>query len=338
MKTTTSCRPAQALSGRSLRRIACAACLLLAGLASSAEEGGFPGKAIRLVVPYPAGGTTDVMARVLMEPVSASLGQPVVVDNRAGAGGTIGMNIVAHAAPDGYTIGFGNSGPNAIAPSIQQKMPYDVIRDFQPVALVAEMPLVLVVNANSAYASLDDYIEAARKRPGTVNFASSGLGSFSHLTGELFAQAAGIKLVHVPYKGGPEAMQDLLAGRTDSSFNTYVDAIAQIRAGKLRALAVTSAQRLPQLPEVPAIAEHAVPGFDAVGWFGMMVPAHTPMPVVERLHGELEAASKIESVRSRLIALGYLPVISTPAEFAERIRSDTARWAAVVKEAGLQLN
>ncbi|WP_197500426.1 Bug family tripartite tricarboxylate transporter substrate binding protein [Caballeronia udeis] len=296
-----------------------------------------------MVVPYPAGGTTDIIARVLMSKVSTGLGQPVVLLNRPGASGELGMDIVAHSRPDGYTVGFGNNGPNAIAPSVreklgQQKLAYDPVRDFQPVALVAEQPLILVVNASSPAKTVNDFVREAMAHPGAISFGSTGIGSFSHVTGELFATAANVKLVHVPYKGAPEALQDLLAGRINSMFATYLDASPYLKSGKVIALAVSSINRLPFLPEVPAIAETAIPRFSAVGWFGVLAPAGTPRVVVERLHQQIATAASLPDVREKLLSLGFIPAVSGPDQFANRIKTDVAKWDALMKQPNVNLN
>jgi tripartite-type tricarboxylate transporter receptor subunit TctC len=324
-------------TGHLLWRLWAGSLLILATFNAPAQST-YPTRAVRLIVPYSAGGTTDVIARLFMDRVAAELGQPVVVDNRGGAGGTIGMAAVARALPDGYTIGFGNSGPNAIAASFQKDLTYDPIRDFQAVALVAEMPLLLIVNAASPLQSLADFVKSAHGRPEAVSFATTGVGSFSHVTGELFARAAGIKLLHVPYKSGAESMQDLLAGRVDSTFSTYLDAAPHLKAGKVRAIAITSASRLPLLPDVPAVGEKMIPGFEAVGWFGVLAPAGTPRPIIDRLSRDLDEASKNESVRSRLASLGFVPAVSTPEQFAARIKADVAKWASLIKQPGVTLN
>ena len=324
-----------------LRRIRPAIVLLatLLGFVAgpSAAQDAFPSKTIRLVVPYPAGGTTDIMARLLMEKASASLKQPVVIDNRAGGGGTIGMTAVARATPDGYTIGLGNNGPNAIAPNLPDKPGYDPIQDFRPISLIAEMPLLIVVNASSPYHSLSDFIRAAKAKPGTLNFASTGPASFGHVTGSLFAREAGLNLVHVPYKGGAEYFQALLGGQIESLFGTYLEAAPHLKSGKLRALAVTSASRHPQLPDVPAVSE-TLAGFDAVGWFGFLAPKGTPQPVIDRLHSEIAAATRDPGVRARMAELGFVPQLTTPTEFGERIRADLTKWGGLVRTPGVVLN
>jgi tripartite-type tricarboxylate transporter receptor subunit TctC len=246
----------------------------------------YPTRAIRFVVPSRPGGTIDTIVRSLSEPMSTGLGQPIIVDYRAGAGGVVGMTAVARSAPDGYTMGLGQVGPNAIAPSIQQQFPYDPIADFQAVSMVAEMPLILMVNRDSHITSLKEFVAQGKSRPEGLTYGSTGIGSFSNVTGELFAKESGAKLVHVPFKAAPEAVQELLSGRLDATLSTYTDISQHIKSGKLQALAITSAKRNPLLPDVPTVAELGYPGLEAVGWFGVFLPARTPKPIVDKIHDQ----------------------------------------------------
>ena len=310
------------------------ATLVLAGPAQAQD---YPTKPIRLVVPFAAGGATDVLARLVGERLTASLGQQVVVDNRPGAGGNIGSDIVAKAEPDGYTILMGAVGTHAINPSLYPKMPYDPVKDFAPVTLVASVPNVLVVNPEVPANSVQELIDLAKAKPGELNFASSGNGTSIHLSGELFKAMTGTDIVHVPYKGSGPAVTDLLGGQVQMMFDNMPSSLPHVKAGKLRALGVTSAKRSPALPEVPTIAEAGVPGYDATSWFGILAPAGTPEPVVTRLQGAIVQALGEPEMRQRMADLGAEPVGDTPAEFGQFIAAEIAKWAKVVNDAGVKL-
>jgi tripartite-type tricarboxylate transporter receptor subunit TctC len=306
-------------------------------LAGPAKAQDYPSKPIRLVVPFAAGGATDVLARLVGERLTASLGQQVVVDNRPGAGGNIGSDIVARAEPDGYTILMGAVGTHAINPSLYPKMPYDPVKDFAPVTLVASVPNVLVVNPEVPANSVQELIDLAKAKPGELNFASSGNGTSIHLSGELFKAMTGTDIVHVPYKGSGPAVTDLLGGQVQMMFDNMPSSLPHVKAGKLRALGVTSAKRSPALPEVPTIAEAGVPGYDATSWFGILAPAGTPEPVVTRLQGAIVQALGEPEMRQRMADLGAEPVGDTPAEFGQFITAELAKWAKVVNDAGVKL-
>jgi tripartite-type tricarboxylate transporter receptor subunit TctC len=306
-------------------------------LAGSAKAQDYPSKPIRLVVPFAAGGATDVLARLVGERLTASLGQQVVVDNRPGAGGNIGSDLVARAEPDGYTILMGAVGTHAINPSLYPKMPYDPVKDFAPVTLVASVPNVLVVNPEVPANSVQELIDLAKAKPGELNFASSGNGTSIHLSGELFKAMTGTDIVHVPYKGSGPAVTDLLGGQVQMMFDNMPSSLPHVKAGKLRALGVTSAKRSPALPEVPTIAEAGVPGYDATSWFGILAPAGTPEPVVMRLQGAIVQALGEPEMRQRMADLGAEPVGDTPAEFGQFIAAELAKWAKVVNDAGVKL-
>jgi tripartite-type tricarboxylate transporter receptor subunit TctC len=306
-------------------------------LAGPAKAQDYPSKPIRLVVPFAAGGATDVLARLVGERLTASLGQQVVVDNRPGAGGNIGSDIVARAEPDGYTILMGAVGTHAINPSLYPKMPYDPVKDFAPVTLVASVPNVLVVNPEVPAKSVQELIDLAKAKPGELNFASSGNGTSIHLSGELFKAMTGTDIVHVPYKGSGPAVTDLLGGQVQMMFDNMPSSLPHVKAGKLRALGVTSAKRSPALPEVPTIAEAGVPGYDATSWFGILAPAGTPEPVVTRLQGAIVQALGEPEMRQRMADLGAEPVGDTPAEFGQFITAELAKWAKVVNDAGVKL-
>jgi tripartite-type tricarboxylate transporter receptor subunit TctC len=269
---------------RTLLRFLIAALVAVAACASAQN---YPNKPIRLVVPFPAAGTTDILAREVGQRLSVTLGQPVVIDNRPGAGGNIGADIVAKSAPDGYTLLMATVGTHAINASLYSNMPYDHIKDFTPVVLVAGVPNVLEVTPSLPVKTVADLIKLAKEKPGQINFASSGNGTSIHLSGELFKSMAGVDMTHVPYKGSAPALVDLVGGQVQVMFDNVPSSIEQIKAGKLRAVAVTSAQRSPALPDVPTIAESGLPGFEASAWFGIVAPAGTPAAVVNRINADV---------------------------------------------------
>ena len=294
----------------------------------------YPTKPIRFVVPYPAGGPLDTVARLLAQKVSESVKQPVIVDNKPGAGGNIGADAVAKSAPDGYTILMGAVATHAINPSLYASIPYDPVRDFAPITQIASTPNVLVVNPSIPAGNVREFIAYAKANPGKLNFGSGSSGSAGHLAGELFKSLAGIDMTHVPYKGAAPAMQDLVGGQIQLMFDNLASALGQVRAGKVKALAVTTAQRSSLAPELPTIAESGLPGFDISTWFGLFAPAATPRDVLERLHAEFTRALASPDVRERMLNLGAEPVGSTPAEFAAYIGSEARKYARLVKASG----
>jgi tripartite-type tricarboxylate transporter receptor subunit TctC len=306
----------------------------------------YPAKPIRFVVPYPPGGPLDAVARVLGEKMKDGLGQPVIVENKPGAGGNIGADAVAKSAPDGYTIVMGAVATHAINPSLFSRMPYDPVKDFAPVSMVASVPNVLVLNSETAsrlgIASVKDLVAYAKAHPGKLNFASGGNGSAGHLAGELFKTMAKVSLVHIPYAGAAPAQLGLLAGQTDLMFDNLASAMQNIRAGKLKALAVTTARRTPVLPELPTIAESGaglgLSGFDINTWFGILAPAKTPPAVVARLNSEVVKALNTADVKERMAKLGTEPSPSTPEEFERLIQKDLKKYAAVVKASGAKVD
>jgi tripartite-type tricarboxylate transporter receptor subunit TctC len=313
-----------------------AALLLAAGLAAAgtAHADVYPSKPIRFVVAFPPGGGTDIIARSIAQKLSERLSQQVVVDNRPGAGGNIGTDIVAKSAPDGYTMLMGSAGPLAINSSLFASMPFDPQRDLAPVTLAASTPNVLVVNPSLKVTTVTELIALAKANPGRINFASSGFGTPAHLAGELFNSMAGVKLVHVPYKGASPALADLLGGQVQLMFSTMPPALPHVKDGKLRALAVTSLKRSPAAPELPTMDEAALPGFEANTWHGVVLPAGAQAEVVTRLNREIVAILHLPDVVERLSAQGAEPVGSTPEEFAAYIRSETVKWAKVVRASG----
>jgi tripartite-type tricarboxylate transporter receptor subunit TctC len=312
--------------------------VLLACVAPGAIAQAYPNHVIRLVVPFPAGGTTDILARAAAQKLTESLGQPVVVDNRPGAGGNIGADLVAKSTPDGYTLLMGTVGTHAINPSLYAKMPYDHVKDFVPVVLVAGVPNVLVVNPSLPVNSVADLIKLAKSKPGAINFASSGSGTSIHLSGELFKTMAGVDMTHVPYKGSAPALSDLIGGQVQLMFDNLPSALPQIKAGKLRAIAVTSLNRAPVLPDVPTIAESGLPGFEASSWFGVLAPAGTPAPVVAKLNAEVNKWLQSPEAREQLLAQGAVAAGGTPEQFAAHIRAETEKWAKVVKASGAKVD
>ena len=307
---------------------------LLLALFVTAASAQYPAKPIRFVVPYPAGGPLDTVARLLGQKVSESVKQPVVVDNKPGAGGNIGADIVAKSPPDGYTILMGAVATHAINPSLYASIPYDPVRDFAPITQVASTPNVLVVHPSIPAASVREFVAHAKAHPGKLNFGSGSTGSAGHLAGELFKTMAGVDMVHVPYKGAAPAMQDLIGGQLQLMFDNYASASTQVRAGKVRALAVTTARRSSLAPDLPTVAESGLAGFDISTWFGVFAPAGTPRDVVEKLHAEFTRALAAPDVRERMLNLGAEPVGNRPEEFAAYIRAEAEKYARVIKSSG----
>jgi tripartite-type tricarboxylate transporter receptor subunit TctC len=311
-----------------------AATLALSTPHAAAAADAYPAKPIRFVVAFPPGGGTDIIARSIAQKLSERLEQQVVVDNRPGAGGNIGTDIVAKSAPDGYTMLMGSAGPLAINASLFAKMPFDPVRDLAPVTLAASTPNVLVVHPSLKAATVNELIALARTRPGEINFASSGHGTPAHLAGELFNSMAGVKLVHVPYKGTAPALADLLGGQVQLMFSTMPPALPHVKDGKLRALAVTSRKRSRATPDLPTVDEAALPGFEANTWHGVVLPAGTPPAIIARLNREIVAILHLHDIVERLSSQGAEALGSTPEEFAAYIRSETLKWAKVVRDSG----
>lgn len=312
--------------------------LLFASAAALAQPADYPTQSIKVVVPFPPGGGTDIVARMVLDKIRASTGWTLVVDNRPGAGGNIGMDAVAKAAPDGYTLGMGQTANLAINPSLYAKMPYDASRAFVPVATVAGQPVVLVVNAASRFKTLADLVAAAKARPDSLSMASAGNGTVGHLTGELFIRQAGIRTSHIPYKGAGPAATDLLGGQVDYYFATPQTVIPFIKAGKLRALAVSSAKRLPVLPDVPTVAESGYKGFDTSDWKMLVAPAGTPPAVLARWQQEVARALARPDTIATLQAEGSTPMATTPQEAAALIRSEQQRWGEVIRSGNVKLD
>lgn len=316
--------------------IACAAAPLpVLPLTARAAYGSEP---VKLVVPFPPGGGTDTVARLIADKMRVATGWNFVVDNKAGAGGNIGMDFVAKSKPDGLTLGMGQTANLAINPSLNPKMPYDARKDFAPIAVIASQPVVLVVRADAPYKSVADLVAAAKARPGQLTMASAGSGTVGHLTGELFARQAGFQHVHVPYKGAGPATTDLLGGQVVYYFATPQAVAGFIKAGKLRALAVSSAKRLPILPDTPTIAESGYKGFETNDWKMLVAPAGTPADVVTRLNAEIQKALGKPETISLLLAEGSLPGSGTPQQAAQLLKSEQQRWATVVRDAKIKVD
>jgi tripartite-type tricarboxylate transporter receptor subunit TctC len=312
---------------------------LLAALALNvAAQTAYPTRPVTLVVPFPPGGGTDTGARIVAQKLGQKWGQQVVVENKGGAAGQIGADLVAKAKPDGYTILMGNIGTQAINPSLYAKLPYDADKAFAPISLVAELPLAMMVNPNVAAKTPQEFIALAKSRPGKMSYSSSGAGGAPHLAAEMFKEATGTYIVHVPYRGGGPAVSDLLAGHVDLSFMTVLEASGHIKAGKLRALAVTSDKRVSALPGVPALAEGTLPGFNSISWIGLLAPAGTPKDIVDKIASDLRDVIAADDVKNRLTELGAVPRSTTPAQFAQLIDTDRKRYAQVIRERKITLD
>lgn len=317
-----------------------AAVLAGAGLLGSAGAlaQSYPTKPVTIIVPFAAGGTTDILARIIGQALTTELGQSVIVDNRAGAGGNIGGAMAAKAPADGYTLFMGTVGTHAINASLYKKMPFDPVKDFAPLTRVANVPNLLVANPNQPFKSVKELIAYAKANPGKVNFGSSGNGSSIHLSGELFKSLAKVDMVHVPYKGSAPAVTDLLGNQIAIMFDNMPSAIQHVRSGKLVPLAVTTAKRSPELPNVPTIAEAGVPGYEATSWFGMFAPAGTPAPVVAQLNKALVKVLNQADVKKKINEQGAETVSETPEQFAAFIQAESVKWGKVVKESGASLD
>jgi tripartite-type tricarboxylate transporter receptor subunit TctC len=313
--------------------------LLGSGIAcSAAAQSAYPSKSVRIVVPFPPGGPADSLARIVGDKLSQSLGQPFVIDNKPGAGGNIGMEQGAKAAPDGYTLTLAPAGNLTIAPSLYSKLPYDPAKDYVPISVLATVPNILITATTVPARTLRDLITLAKARPGTLNFASPGNGSGAHLAGELFKSMAGIDIVHVPFNGVGPAMNAILAGDVQLFFAQSSAALPYIKTGKVTALGVASAKRIASAPELPTMAEAGLPDFEVTSWYALVAPAGTPAAIVERLNAETVKALASADVRDRLATLGVEPVGNSPSEFAAMQKNETTRWAKLAKEANLRLD
>ena len=316
-----------------LGRLAALAAATLVSLGAAAQT--YPVKPVRMIVGFAPGGGTDVVARVISQKLSEGYGQQVIVENRAGATGTIGADLVAKSAPDGYTLIMGHVNSHAIAPIMFKKLPYDAVRDFATVAYVGYVPNVLVVHPSVPARSMKELIALAKSKPGALNYASSGNGSTQHLAGEMFKQLAGVDIVHVPYKGSGQAIGDLLAGTVTMNFDTMPPVIEHIKSGRLRALAISTPRRIPQLPDVPTFTEEGMSGFDVTNWYGVMAPAGTPREIVNKLNADINKAMQVPEVRSRLEQVGTQMREGSAADFETFQKSEVAKYAKLVKDAGI---
>ena len=314
-----------------LNRRSLLALAALAPLPAAAQA--YPNKPIKLVVPYAPGGGADGVARIVAKRVSEQIGQGIVIENKGGAGSIVGTDQVAKAEPDGYTLLLGQSGPISINPAVYKSLPYDPIRDFAPVTMMTGYPYILVVNADFPARTLQEFVALAKAKPGTMNYGSTGVGAANHLVAELFDRKAGLQITHVPYRGTALAVADLLAGTLTLVFGDPVTVLPHLKSGKLRALAVTSAQRSPVAPEVPTVAESGYPGFEALAWHGILAPAKTPPAIVDKLNAEFVKALADPATRELLVNQALAPVGSSPQAFADFIKADIATWKAVASDA-----
>jgi tripartite-type tricarboxylate transporter receptor subunit TctC len=308
------------------------------GLTSAvATAQGYPTKSVRMVVGFPPGGGTDIVARVISQKLSEWYGQPVVVENRPGATGTIGADVIAKSPPDGYNLLMGHVNSHGIAPNLFSKLPYDAIKDFAAVAYVGYVPNVLAVHPSVQASSVKELIALAKRRPGAMNYASSGNGSTQHLAGEMFKQLTGTDIVHVPYKGSGDAIKDLLGGTVNMNFDTMPPVLSHIQSGKLRGLAISTPRRLPQLPDVPTFDEAGIKGFDVTNWYGVMAPGGTPPELVSKLNADINKAMQVPEVRARLEAVGTQLREQSAREFESFMKAETAKYAKLIKAANIRI-
>ena len=309
---------------------------LVFGTIAAAPAQTFPEKPIRVVLGFPAGSGNDVIMRMIQEPLSRSLGQSIVIEPRTGAGGNVGAEYVKNAPPDGYTLFFATAGTHAINATLYRNLPFDPIKDFAPVALLCDVPNILIVNNDVPVKTMQEFIALAKAQPGKVNYGSSGNGSSMHLTGAQFQAATKVDIVHVPYRGSPAATADLLGGQIQAMFHQVPTVIGQVKQGQFRPLAVSSAQRLPALPEVPTMAESGLPGFQSTTWYGIVAPAGTPQPIIDRLNKAINEA--LRSEKEKLEASGVTVLIATPQEMAKTMEKDIAHWRTIVTASGARLD
>ncbi|MGE5094943.1 MAG: tripartite tricarboxylate transporter substrate binding protein [Betaproteobacteria bacterium] len=322
----------------SLRMFAAATAALFAVTAALAADDAWPSRPVKIVVPFAPGGSTDVVARILADKLQGELRQPFIVENRPGAGGNIGADLVAKAAPDGYTLLMGTTGVLAINSYLYKEMPFDPQRDFAPVSYTSLITNILVVNPGVPARTVPELIALAKAKPGELTFASSGAGSSTHLSAELFKSMAGVDIVHVPYKGSSQALTDLMSGQVTMLFDNAPSSMPFVQQGKLRAVAVTSTKRMPTLPDVPTIDESGVKGYESLSWSGIVAPAATPKPVIAKLNAAIDRVLAMPDVKKRFADLGVDPVGGPPENFARHIRAESEKWGRVVKTANITLN
>jgi tripartite-type tricarboxylate transporter receptor subunit TctC len=314
------------------------AAIALASLAGMAQAQAWPSKPIKWVVPFAPGGTTDILARTVGEKLAVALGQPVIIENKPGAGGGVGAEFTAKSAPDGYTIMGGTISTHAINASLYKSLPYDPVKDFVAITLIARVPNMLVINPSVPAKDVKELIALLKANPGKYSFASSGNGTSQHLSGELFKSMSGTDMQHIPYKGSPPALQDVVGGQVAMTFDNITTALPLAKAGKLRALAVTTAKRSSVAPEVPTLAESGLPGFEVGSWQGVFAPAGTPPEIVKRLNAEIVKALNMPDVREKLSGLGAEIVADSPEEFSALVKAEVAKWADVVKKSGAKVD
>ena len=315
-----------------LKALLVAAALLAGSLPASAQP--YPNRPLRIVVPFPPGGGTDIGTRIVAQKLQEAWGQAVIVENKPGAAGIVGTELTAKSAPDGYTFMMGNIGTHAINVSLYKKLAYDPVRDFAPVSMVADLPLLLLVHPSVPANSVKELIALAKSQPGKLNFSSSGAGGSMHVAAELFKSMTGVDMVHIPYKGGAPAVADLLSGQVALSFSTVLETIQHVKAGKVRALAVTNDHRSIALPDLPTIAEAGLPGYQSISWLALFAPAGTPKDIVNKVSAESVRILKLPDVKERLLAQGAEPIGSTPEQLAATLAADIAKYAKVIRESG----
>ncbi len=319
-------------------KLAAFALACLSAIAMPAAAQPYPSKVVKLIVPQTPGGATDVFARKIGQLLSEKWGQAVVIENRAGAGGVVGTDVVAKSAPDGYTLLVTYAGSQAINPSLYQKIPFDSVKDFQTVATLASTPFILIVNPNLPARTMAEYVALARAKPDALTYASSGNGSVNHLLGEMVKSEAGIKMLHVPYRGVAPAITDVIGGQVNSAFSSVPSVLQMIQTDKVRALAVSSGKRIAAAPQIPTIAESGFPGFDVNPWWGILAPAGIDMAIVKKINADVETILRTKEMVDFLATQGAEPMISSPEEFLKKLESDIVTWAKVVKTAGVTLN
>jgi tripartite-type tricarboxylate transporter receptor subunit TctC len=307
-------------------------------IAATAAAQSYPVKPLRIIVPFPAGGNADILARILGQKMTESLGQQIIVDNRAGAAGIIGAQAAAKSPPDGYTLFMGTTGTQTTNPAVYAKLPYDALKDFAPVSNFAGSPYLLVVHPSLPAKNVKELIALGKARPGALHYASFGAGSSAHLTGVLLQTRAKIDIVHVPYKGGPPALADLIGGHVAMMFNLLPGVLPHVKAGKLRAIAIAAEKRTPAMPDMPTFAESGIADFYSDSWYGILVPASTPKDIISKLNTEMQRVLALPDVKQNLAAQGAEPMGNSPEQFAEQIQKDLARWSKVAREANLKLD
>ncbi len=314
------------------------ASLLSLWAAPAMAQASYPNKPVKLIVPFPPGGGNNVIGRVIAQQLTDRWGQNVVVENRAGANGIVGLQALMQSPADGYTLAVGAAGPLAVNPSLYARLPYDPLKDFTPITNLVNFPLLLVTHPSVAAKNTRELVALAKSKPGQLSYASPGSGNSGHLAGELFNSMAGVKTVHIPYKGQGPALTDLVAGQVQMLYSSIPSVIQQVRNGQLRAIAVGSAQRLPSLPDIPTLSESGVPGYEAYSWVGLVAPANTPADIVKKIHRDVSEILKDKEVADKLNQQGALPVGDTPEEFAVYIKNEIAKWGKVVREANIKVD